>query len=66
MDKKFLFEMLNTPSPSGNEFLLQKKIKERMSEYVDYSIKDNTGNLINVINGDHPYKVLLCGHVDEI
>lgn len=66
MNKKFLFEMLNTPSPSGNEFILQKKIERYMSEHIDSNIKDNTGNLINVINGSHPYKVLLCGHVDEI
>jgi len=66
MNKEFLFSMLNTPSPSGNEIILQKKIEEEMKNYIDVSIKDYTGNLINVINEEHPYKVLLCGHVDEI
>lgn len=30
MDKKILFEMLETPSVSGNEFSLQRKIKSHM------------------------------------
>lgn len=66
MNKRFLFEMLNTPSPSGNEVELQKKIEKEMNSYVDATIKDYTGNLINIINPNHEYKVLLCGHVDEI
>ncbi len=66
MNKDFLFEMLNTPSPSGNEVELQKKIEKEMEPYVEKTIKDYTGNLINIINPNHKYKVLLCGHVDEI
>ena len=32
MDKKFLKEIINTPSPSGGEYILQRKIKEYMKK----------------------------------
>jgi len=64
MNKKFLFEMINTPSPTGGEFALQKKIIKYMK---DFDIEtDYTGNVICSINNDSDFKVLLAGHVDEI
>ena len=30
MEKKFLFEMLETPSVSGSEFALNKKVKKHI------------------------------------
>lgn len=64
MNKQFLFEMLKTPSPSGGEINLQKKIMEYTKEYSHKT--DYTGNLITSINNDSDFKVLLAGHVDEI
>lgn len=66
MDKKFLFEMLETPSVSGNEFELQKGIKKHMSSYADEFITDVVGNLVSVINPTSNVKVLLAAHADEI
>lgn len=66
MDKKFLFEMLETPSVSGNEFALQKKIKNNMEKYADDFITDVVGNLVSVINPKSNVKVLLAAHADEI
>ena len=50
MNKKWLNEILNTPSPSGSEYILQRKIKQYMSEYVEEQITDDQGDLINIIN----------------
>ena len=66
MNKKWLNEILNTPSPSGSEYILQRKIKQYMSEYVDEQITDDQGDLINVINPNSEIKVLLAAHADEI
>lgn len=66
MDKKWLNEILNTPSPSGSEYILQRKIKQYMNEYVDKQITDDQGDLINVINPNSEIKVLLAAHADEI
>ena len=66
MDREFLREMINTPSPSGREYNLQRKIKKYMQEFVDLQISDDQGDLINVINPNSDVKVLLAAHVDEI
>lgn len=66
MDKKFLKEIINTPSPSGGEYILQRKIKEYMKEYSDNQISDDQGDLINIINENSSYKILLASHCDEI
>ena len=66
MEKKFLFEMLETPSVSGSEFALNKKVKKHMEEYADTFITDEVGNLVSVINPDSNVKVLLAAHADEI
>ena len=66
MDKKILKEIINTPSPSGKEYILQRKIKNYMSDFVDKQICDDQGDLINIINPNSEIKVLLAAHADEI
>lgn len=66
MNKAFLYGMIQTPSPSGGEFELQKKIMTYMKEVVDTFETDVTGNVISVLNKESSCKVLLAGHVDEI
>lgn len=66
MDKGFLKEIINTPSPSGKEFLLQRKIKDQMKGIADLQISDDQGDLINIINPNSKVKVLLAAHADEI
>lgn len=66
MDKIFLNEIINTPSPSGREYILQRKIKEYMKGHCDKQITDDQGDLINVINENSDVKILLASHSDEI
>lgn len=63
---QFLETLLTTPSPSGFEQLIQKKIKKRMSQYSDEIKIDVHGNLIASFNPDAPVRVMLAGHCDQI
>ena len=66
MINELLFSMLETASPSGNEFALQKKIIEHTKNFADVVDTDLTGNVYaKYVSGGHK-KVMLCGHVDEI
>ena len=66
MDIKFLKELIDTPSVSGNEFEVQKKIIKHMEPICDKIITDHVGNVVSVINPDSKVKVLLDAHIDEI
>ncbi len=66
MDIKFLKEMIDTPSVTGNEFELQKKIINEMKPKCDEVITDHVGNVICAINTDSKVKILLDAHIDEI
>lgn len=65
MNTEFLYEMLSTPSVSGDEFVLQSKVKAYMEKHVDVSV-DVIGNVYSTINTDKNVSVLMCGHIDEI
>lgn len=64
--REFLLELLNTPSPSGHEQEIQKKLADYMKDYAHKIETDNAGNVIGIINPDAKFKVLLAGHCDEI
>jgi putative aminopeptidase FrvX len=64
--KNFLYELLRTPSPSGNESEIQKKWMARTKKYADKIQTDIGGNAVAVLNPDAKFKVLLAGHCDEI
>lgn len=66
MAKPFLFELLNTPSPSGNEVEIQKKWMAYVKDFAHQVQTDPAGNVIGILNPDAPFKVLLAGHCDEI
>lgn len=66
MNKEFFYDMIATESVSGCEIRLQKKIAEYMKSQGVQVQTDCTGNVISSINQDCPFKVLLCGHADEI
>lgn len=63
---EFLEELLLTPSPSGFEQKIQKKIKKRMSRYADEIRIDVHGNLIAAFNPEAKVRVMLAGHCDQI
>ncbi|WP_217589144.1 M20/M25/M40 family metallo-hydrolase [Lentibacillus saliphilus] len=62
----FLLDMLNTPSPSGQEMAIQKKWIAHVKNFADDIRTDHAGNAIGILNPDAPFKVLLAGHCDEI
>ena len=66
MNKEFLYTLLDSMSVSGHEISLQKKVIEEMKPYCDKIMTDYTGNVISVINPEAAFKVMLCGHIDEI
>jgi len=67
MNKEFLYELLKTDSVSGNEAKLEQKIYEDMlASGVDQVTSDEIGNVVAVMNPEHPFKVLMVGHADEI
>lgn len=66
MNQEFLFEMLKTPSVSGNEEALGKKIYEYMKDKAHEVKTDEIGDVVAVLNPDSKMKVLLSGHGDEI
>ncbi len=66
MNKEFLYTLLDNMSVSGHEISLQKKVIEEMRSYCDEILTDYTGNVISVLNPEADFKVMLCGHIDEI
>jgi len=66
MRKEFLEELIETPSPSGDEIQIQKLWIKEMKEYADEIRTDFAGNAIAVLNPEADFKVLLAGHCDEI
>ena len=66
MNKEFFYEMIATESVSGCEIELQKKIAAYMRNQGVSVQTDYSGNVISSVNNDSAFRVLLCGHVDEI
>lgn len=64
--KKFLFNYLNNPSPTGYESEGQKIWLEYIQPYIDESYTDTYGTAVGVINPKADYKVVLEAHADEI
>lgn len=62
----FLMELLTTPSPSGQEWLIQRKWIDYVKPFAHEIRTDMAGNAIGIINPDAPFKVLIAGHCDEI
>jgi putative aminopeptidase FrvX len=66
INRDFLLDLLSTPSPSGNEFAIQRKLRAYMREFADVVDTDLSGNVIGVINPKSEFRVMLAGHCDEI
>ncbi|TMV52177.1 M42 family metallopeptidase [Paenibacillus mesophilus] len=64
--KRFLLELLATPSPSGQEWHIQRKWIEYIKPFAHEIRTDMAGNAIGIVNPEAPFKVLLAGHCDEI
>ncbi len=63
---KFLKDLIAAPSPSGFEQPAQRVVRGRMEEFADEIHTDTHGNVICVKQPDHPLRVMLAGHCDQI
>ena len=64
--KEFLYDLLRTPSPTGAEQPIQRKIHERFKGVAHAIEPDVHGNLILSLNPQAKRKVMLAGHCDQI
>ncbi|MFN5480248.1 MAG: M42 family peptidase, partial [Chitinophagaceae bacterium] len=62
----FLKKYINTPSPTGFESGGQKLWIDYIKSHVDQIMTDPYGSAAGIINPDHPFKVVLEAHADEI
>ena len=63
---EFLKNYHNTHSPVGFEISGQKVWLEYLKPYIDTHYVDPYGTAVGVINPEHPFKVVIEGHADEI
>lgn len=66
VNKDFLVELLNTPSPTGMEQEIQKKWADYIRPFSDEIRVDRNGNVTGIRNPEAPFKVLFAAHCDEI
>jgi putative aminopeptidase FrvX len=63
---QFLKDYINNPSPVGFESSGQKIWLNYLKKYVDTTFTDPYGTAVGVINPEHPFKVVIEAHADEI
>ena len=64
--EKFMYEYLNSSSPTGFETSGQKKWVEYIKPFVDEWHLDNYGTAYGVINPGKEFRVVIEAHADEI
>lgn len=64
--KEFLYNLLNSPSPTGFEEQIQDVVRKRMKKYADSIETDLHGNVIVGVNTKAKRRVMLAGHCDQI
>src|SRR5690349_979294 len=64
--KKFLQQILETPSPSGYEEPVQRIVREYARKFADEVRTDLHGNVIACVNPGAPLRVMFAGHADQI
>jgi endoglucanase len=64
--KAFLFELLATPSPTGDEARVQRLLHRRLAPYADRVEVDAHGNLYLWRNPAAERRVMLAAHCDQI
>ncbi len=66
MDRKLLYDLLDTVSVSGNEEANQRIVLAYGREFAHLQTTDAVGNAVSVVNPQAECRVLLCAHIDEI
>ncbi len=64
--KKFLFDLLSTPSPTGFEMPGQRKWADYTRAYADTVETDAYGSTWATLEGKSPFKIMIEAHADEI
>ena len=64
--RELLDELLLTPSPTGAEQAVQRKVRDRFKDIAHVVEPDVHGNLILGLNTRAKKKVMLSGHADQI
>lgn len=64
--KKFLKQILESPSPSGYEQPVQDVVRQYVADFADEVRTDLHGNVIAGSNVDAPLRVMFAGHADQI
>jgi putative aminopeptidase FrvX len=62
----FFKNYINTPSPVGFEYTGQRLWIDYIKPFVGNVFTDPYGTAVGVINPEHPFKVVIEAHVDEI
>lgn len=63
---QFFIDILNTPSPTGNEGVLSQKFANFVTPFVDEVSSDAMGNVIAHKKGNPAKKLMIEAHADEI
>jgi putative aminopeptidase FrvX len=63
---EFLKEIVNTPSPSGQEQDAARVFRRYVKDFVQDLRTDVHGNTYAVLNPGAEFRVMLAGHIDEI
>lgn len=66
MNKDILYEFLSTPSVSGHEEELQKKVIRYGKTFADEIRTDEIADVVTIVNPEAKVKVMLSAHADEI
>ena len=66
MNKELLYDFLSTPSVSGFEEELQKKVIAYGRTFADEIRTDEIADVVTVVNPDAKVRVMLSAHADEI
>ncbi|HOK56113.1 MAG TPA: M42 family metallopeptidase [bacterium] len=64
--KEFLKRLVETPSPSGFERIVQNLVKDYLKNFIDRIEIDIHGNLIAIKNPSGIPKIMLGAHCDEV
>ena len=62
MNYELLNKLINTPSPSGYEYNIQRIIKKEMENKVDGFFTHPSGAMVYYINNDSKNKIMIVYH----
>ncbi|MBX3414161.1 MAG: M42 family metallopeptidase [Pirellulales bacterium] len=64
--RKFLRQLLETPSPSGYERPVQDLVRAYVADFAEKVTTDLHGNVIAAANTSAPLRLMFAGHCDQI